>query len=75
MSHVAGVGDRRGACWVSVGKHQGRRPLGKVRRRWDDNIKVDLQEMEWGSMDWIDLVQSRNRCWAVVNAEMNSRFP
>jgi hypothetical protein len=50
--HVARRGDRRGAYRVLVGKPEGRRPLGRPRCRWEDNIKVDLQEMGWGTMDW-----------------------
>jgi hypothetical protein len=53
----------------------GRRPLGRPRRRWEDNIKMDLQEVGWVSMDWIDLVQDRDRWRAVVNAVMNLRVP
>ena len=55
-----------------VGKPEGRRPLGRPRRRWEDNIKMDLREVGWG-MDWIDLAQDRNWWWAFVNAVMNLR--
>ena len=48
---------------VLVGKHEGRRPLGRTRRRWEDNIKMDLQEVGCGGMDWIKLTQDRNRWW------------
>jgi hypothetical protein len=54
-----------------VGKPEGKRPLGRPRHRWEDNIKIDLQEVGWGGMDWIDLAEDRDRCWAVVNAVMN----
>jgi hypothetical protein len=57
-----------------VGRQEGRRPLGKPRRRWEDNIKMDLQEVGWG-MDWIELAQDRDRWRALVNAVMNPRVP
>jgi hypothetical protein len=57
-----------------VGKHEGRRPLGRPRRRWEDNIKMGLREMGW-DMDWIDVAQDRDRWLAVVNAVMNLRAP
>ena len=52
---------------------QGKRPLGRPRRRWEENIKMDLQEVGWGHVDWIDLAQDRDSWWALVNAEMNIR--
>jgi len=58
-----------------VGKPEGKRPLGRHRRRWDDNIKMDLQEVGCGFMDWIDLVQDRDRWRAFVTAVMNLRVP
>jgi hypothetical protein len=57
-----------------VGRPEGRRPLGRPRRRWEDNIKIDLQEVRW-DIDWIELAQDRDRLRAVVNAVMNLRFP
>jgi hypothetical protein len=60
---------------VLVRKLERKRPLGRPRRRWEDNIKMDLQEVVCGSMDWIDLVQDRDRLKALVNAVMNLRFP
>jgi hypothetical protein len=54
-----------------VGTPEGKRPLGRSRHRWEDNIKMDLQELGCGGMDWIDLSQDRDRWWAVVNAVMN----
>ena len=60
---------------VLVGKHEGKRPLGRPRRRWEDNIKMDLQEVECGGMDWNDLAQDRDRWWPLVNAVMNLRVP
>jgi hypothetical protein len=56
-----------------VGKSDGKRPLGRPRRRWEDNIKMDLQEIRRGGLDWIDLAQYRSRCRALVNAVMNRR--
>jgi hypothetical protein len=49
------MGEKRNACRILVGKPEGKRPLGRPRRRWDDNIKMDLTETGWGGMDWIDL--------------------
>jgi len=59
--NVACMGDRRDVYGVSVGKPKGRRPLGRPSRRWEDNIKMDLQEVGCGGMDWIELAQDRNR--------------
>jgi len=68
------MGKRRGAYRVLVGRPEERRPLGRPRRRWEDNIKIDLQETGWG-MDWIDLAQDRDRLWTVVNAVTNLSVP
>jgi hypothetical protein len=65
--HVARVGEKSGAYRVLVGRPEGRRPLGRPRRIWEDNIKMDLQDVGWG-MDWIELAQGRDGWWAVVNA-------
>jgi len=59
---------------VFGGKPEGKRPLGRPSR-WEDNIKMDLQEMGCGGMDWIELAQNRDRWWALVNAVMNLRVP
>jgi hypothetical protein len=72
--HVARMGENRGAYRILVGRPEGRRPLGRTRRRWEDNIKMDLQEVGWG-MDWIELAQDRDMWRAVVNAVMNLRVP
>ena len=69
------MGERRGVYRVVAGKPQGKRPLGRPRRRWEDIIKMDLQGVGCGSMEWIDLVQDRDRWWALVNAVMNIRVP
>jgi len=70
-------GERRGLyrCLVGEGEPEGKRPLGRLRRRWEDNIKVDLYEVGRGGMDWIDLAQGRDRWRALVNAVMNLRVP
>jgi hypothetical protein len=54
-----------------VGKPEGKRPLGRPRRRWVDNIKLDLREIRWNDVDWIDLAQGRDKCRAFVNTVMN----
>jgi hypothetical protein len=59
---------------VSVGKPKGKRPLGRPRRRWEDGIKMDLREICWGGVEWIQLAQDRDRWGAVVNAVMNLRL-
>jgi hypothetical protein len=65
----------RGVYRVLVGKCEGKRPLGRPRRRREDNIKIDLQEVEFGGKDWIDLLQDRGGWLAVVNAVMNLWVP
>jgi hypothetical protein len=64
-----------GAYRALVEKPEGRRPLGRPRRRWEDNIKMDLREVGRGGMDWINLAQDRDRWRALVNAVMNLRVP
>jgi hypothetical protein len=66
-------GGEEGVCRVPVGKPEGKSPLGRPRRRWEDNIKMDLQEVRCGSTDWIELAQDRERWQALVNAVMNLR--
>jgi hypothetical protein len=65
----------RGAYRILVGRPEGRRPLERPRRRWEDNITMDLQEVGWGGMDWIDMAQDRDRWQALVNAVMNLWVP
>jgi hypothetical protein len=67
------MGEGRGVYRILVGRPEGRRPLGRPRHRWEDNIKMDLQEVRWGDMDWIDLAQDRDRWRDFVNATMNLR--
>jgi hypothetical protein len=62
-------------CWVLVGRPEGKRSLGRPRRRWEDNIRIDLHEVGCGVMDWIELTQVSDRQWALVNAVMNIRVP
>jgi len=69
------MGERLGVYRVWVGKRVGNRPFGRYMRMWEDNIKMDLQEMRCGGMDWIELAQDRDRCQALVNAVMNLRVP
>jgi hypothetical protein len=69
------MGEKRGVYRVLVRKTQGKRPPRRPRRRWVDNIKIDLQEVKFGFMDWIELAQDRDRWRALVNTVMNLRVP
>jgi len=73
--HVARMGEERGAYRVLVGKQEGRRQLGRPRRRWVDNIRMYLQEVRCGYMDWNGLAQDRDRWRTLVSAVMNLRVP
>jgi len=73
--HVARMGERGGVYRGFMGKPEEKRPLGKTRRRWEGSIKMDLQEVGCGGMDWIEVVQDRVRWLALVNAVMNLRVP
>ena len=73
--HVARMGEEKGVYKVLLGKPEGRRPLGRPRRRWVDNNRMDLQEMGCGYMDWIGLAQDRDRWRTLVSAVMNLRVP
>jgi hypothetical protein len=70
--HVARMGEKS-SYRILVGKPEGKRQLGRLRRRWEDNIKMDLREIGCGGMDWIDLAQDRDQWRALVNAVMNLR--
>jgi hypothetical protein len=73
--HVARMGEKRNAYRLLVGKPEGKRPLGRLRRRWVYNIRMDLGVVEWGDVDWIGLDKDRNRWRAVVNSVLNLRVP
>jgi len=73
--HVACVAKRRDVYRILVGKPEGKRSIGRPRRRRKENIKMNLHEVGWGAMDWIDLAQERDRWRALVNAVMNLRVP
>ena len=75
VGHVARMREKSGVNRVLVGKPEGKRPLGKPRCRWEDNIKKHLQEEGCGCMDWIDLAQDRYRWRALVKAVTNFRVP
>jgi hypothetical protein len=69
--HVARIGEDRGVYRVLVGKHVEKRPLGRPRRRWEDNIKMDLQEVGGGGGEWMELAQDRDRWRALVGTVRN----
>jgi hypothetical protein len=69
------MGEKRNAYRLLVGKSEGRRPLGRPRGRWVDNIRMDLVEVEWGDVDWIGLAKDSNRWRALVNLVLNLRVP
>ena len=73
--HVARMGEEKGACRVLMGKPEGKRPLGRHRRRWVDNIRMDLQEVGCGYVEWIGLAQDRDSWRTLVSAVMNLRVP
>jgi len=75
VGHVARMGEGRGVYRVLVGKPEGRRPLGRPSRRWEDNIRMDLREVGCGCVDWMELAQDRDRWRALVSAVMNLRVP
>ena len=69
------MGEERGLCRFLLGKPEGKRPMGRPRHRWVDNIRMDLQDVGWGYMDWIWLAQDRDRWRTLVSAVMNFRVP
>jgi hypothetical protein len=69
------MGEGRGMYRILMGKPEGKRPLGRPRHRWEDNIKEGLQEVGCGGMDWNELAEVRDRWWALVNAVMNLQVP
>jgi hypothetical protein len=73
--HMACMGEVRGTYNILVGRPEGRRPLGRPRRRWENNIKMDLREIGFGDVDWVYLAQDRDRWRALVNTVMNLRVP
>ena len=73
--HVARMGERRGVYRVLVGIPEGKRPFGRPRSRWEDNMKSDIQEVGCGGVDWIELAQDRDRWRVIVNVVINLRFP
>jgi hypothetical protein len=75
VGHVARMGEKRNAYRLLVGKPERKRPLERPRRRWVDNIRMDLGEVGWGDVDWIGLAKDRNRRRALVNSVLNLRVP
>jgi hypothetical protein len=73
--YVVCVEEKRGAYRILVGRPEGRRPPGRPRHRWENNIEMDLQKVGWVGMNWIELAQDRDRWRALVNAVMNLRVP
>jgi hypothetical protein len=73
--HVTHMGEGRGVHRVLVGKPEGKRSFGRPRRRWEDNIKMDVQEVEGGRGDWMELAQDRDRWWALASTVKNFRVP
>jgi hypothetical protein len=73
--HVTRMGDKRNAYRILMGKPEGRRSLGRPRRWWVNNIKIDFREIGWDDMDWIDLAQDRDQWRALVHTVMNLRVP
>jgi hypothetical protein len=69
------MGEKKNVYRLLVGKPEGKRPLGRPRHRWVDNIKMDLLDIGWGGVDWIGLAEDRDKWRALVNADMNLRVP
>jgi hypothetical protein len=68
-------GEKMNACKILVGKPEGKRPLGRLSRKWVDNIKMDLREIGWDGVDWIDMAQDRDQWRAFMNTVLNLRVP
>jgi hypothetical protein len=73
--HVARIGEKRNTYRLLVGKPEGKRPLGRLRHRWVDNISMELGEVGWSDVDWIGLAQDRNRWRALVNSVLSLQVP
>jgi hypothetical protein len=73
--HVARMGEKKITYRLLIGKPERKRPLGRPRHTWVDNIRMDLGEVRWGDVDWICLAQDKNRWRALVNSVMNLRVP
>jgi hypothetical protein len=73
--HVARMGEKRNAYRILVGKPEGKKPLGRQKRKWVDSIKMDLREVGWDGLDWIDVAQDRDQWRAPVNMVMNLQVP
>jgi hypothetical protein len=69
------MGENRNACRILLGKPEGKRPLERPRRRWVDNIKLDLREIEWDGVNWIDMAQDRDKWKVLVNTVLNLGVP
>jgi hypothetical protein len=69
------MGEKRNACRILMEKPEGKKPLRRPMRRWEDNIRMDLREIGWGGVDWIDLARDRDQWRALVNTVMNLRVP
>ena len=75
VGHVARMGERRGVYRLVLGEPEGKRPRGRTSRRWEDNFKMDLQEVGCGGVYWIELAQDKDSCRVLVNAVMNLLLP
>jgi hypothetical protein len=75
VGHVARMREERGVHRVLVGKHEGKKPLGRSKRRWEDNIKKNVQQDGGGCGDWMELAQDRNSWWTIVSPVKNLRVP
>jgi hypothetical protein len=73
VDHVARIGEKRNAYRLLVGKLEGKRPLERLRRRWVNNIRMDLVEVGWGDVDWIGLAEDKDKWRALVNSVLNLR--